>query len=566
MPVVRRYVRFQVTTTPSCWIMALWIAIVWAIVVTLKQQTSILHQFGISLDDVLYEPSSFFFFDGSSSHNGVSVSDVLNDPYLLHTLRAYSSSFRQDYFPRSNTTTVDVFVKKSMSRELSWYKMCMKNNATRRVSAVPRACPPSNDIIDRDAAINNNPLQDRQCSVTETIELELLQDDTSSSKRWVLKTLDGFGNYKTMGGDEFYFVTFSVYNNSTTTITQQPLRLSRTIKTDQTSLSSHLGRLEIFLQYTCFMGTLHQPLKDGWKSGGGSNIRTTLENVPCPPMQSWKERLHERGGVIRNPSYIVSNNTKPNITSLSRFDTTIFFGDSLMAQMVMTYSYPVSYFHYPKAVTHGNADITVSTGTVQSVNKKLEEWEGAQLRRKSNIALVLGSASWDMLLPLEWQGSTFDRHLQGCRDLIHHVRKTYPHVTIVWRLPTAVHVHNANRTCFMLEEGQIQTTTPKGKTNWDKPRNPCADILRYASTSRIDYLYRQQLHIMLHELHVPVIDLYEISFLSAHHLQNGDAQHYSIDWNFINLKEFLYPDEKDKIRMTPVESTEKGLTPQKRQF
>ncbi|KAG7343435.1 hypothetical protein IV203_021380 [Nitzschia inconspicua] len=478
-----------------------------------------------------------------------------------------------------------------MSRELSWYKLCMKNNATRRVSAVPRACPPSN-IIDRDAAINNNPLQDRQCSVTETIKLELLQDDTSSSKRWVLKTLDGFGNYKTMGGDEFY-VTFSVYNNSTTTITPTavamvkdhqngsyqlnfvtvpelfdkniPSRMYPFGHDTETSLSSHLGRLEIFLQYTCFMGTLHQPLKDGWKSGGGSNIRTTLENVPCPPMQSWKERLYERGGVIRNPSFIVSNNTKPNTTSLSRFDTTIFFGDSLMAQMITTYSYPVSYFHYPKAVTHGNADITVSTGTVQSVNKKLEEWEGAQLRRKSNIALVLGSASWDMLLPLEWQGSTFDRHLQGCRDLIQQVRKTYPHVTIVWRLPTAVHVHNANRTCFMLEEGQIQTTSPKGKTNRNKPRNPCADILRYASTSRIDYLYRQQLHIMLHELHVPVIDLYELSFLSAHHLQNGDAQHYSIDWNFINLKEFLYPDEKDKIRMTPVESTDKGLTP-KRQF
>jgi hypothetical protein len=77
--------------------------------------------------------------------------------------------------------------------------------------------------------------------------------------------------------------------------------------------------------------------------------------------------------------------------------------------------------------------------------------------------------------------------------------------------------------------------------------NPCVDILRYASSSRIDFLYQEQLSLMLEELQVPVIDLYELSYLSAHALRQGDAIHYSIDWNREILAEYIFPEAKEAI-------------------
>lgn len=526
----------------------------------LQQHSMILQEYSLVMDDGEFLPSSFW-------HANHETAKAVPEDSSSTVVGSRRTSFRQDIC-RSDNHTVAEFVHNSMARELGWYRSCMKDNATRRTSSVPRSCPPT---MDQDAAINGNPLKEHHCSVTEAIELEWHQGGDGPSrqeKKWKLKTLDAAGNYKVIGGDELY-VSFTVYNSNSTDPTavaivkdhqdgsyglefvNVPSKSSYNpeLPKNDTAFES-FGSLEIYLQYTCFMGTLHQPLKDGWKAGGASNMKLIVENVPVPPMQSWRERLQTRGGVIRNPSTDASTPSDP-ITSLSKFDKTIFFGDSLIAQMVVTYSHPVVFFYYRKAVTHGNADIAVSVGSLDTIAKKLEEWEGDQLRRQPNSALVLGSSSWDMLHPSEWQGPAFEKHLQGCRALVEHVRNTYPHVTILWRLPTAVHVHKAKGSCFTLSgepSRTIETTTPKAKVNMNKPRNPCVDILRYASISRIEYLYQQQLQLMLEELKVSVVDLYELSYLSPHHLRQGDAQHYSIDWNFHNFNEYLYPDDRDEIR------------------
>jgi hypothetical protein len=513
-----------------------------------------------------------------------SMADFTSSPKGVQRAR-----FRQSFLSNSgntNNVTVATFVKNCMLRDVHWYMLCMKYDANLPVRAVPRSCPPDGKI-DRDDVIYSNPLQDHQCSVTESVDLVMTMSQISdrislnTSPHWTIRTLDNNGNYKTMGGDEFYVTYTDGYNDNATPqagptavaivkdlengsyrlefVTVPPLSFSNTSHSipeylDGSVGDTGLGRLEIFLQYTCYMGTVYQPLKDGWKTGGASNIRVVMENIIRPRMQTWQDRLKARGGVIRNPKTLPDPKaTNPSIVSLSQFDTSIFFGDSLMAQMVMTYSRPIFLFHSSKVVTRGNADITLSMGSLDSIYAKLDDWWGETLLQP-NTALVLGSASWDMSLPSEWQGPTFEKHLLGCRELIRYIRANFPQITIIWRLPTAIHVHHAKETCFTLtreyQGGQDPTRT--GNSGRKTPRNKCADILRYASTSRIEYLYEQQLQIMLHELHVPVIDLYELSYLSAHHLRDGDALHFSIDWNLNNLKELIYPDEKDMIQLRPV--------------
>jgi hypothetical protein len=483
----------------------------------------------------------------------------------------WRTSFRRSNSPQlhgtsnSNSVSVASLVKTNMARQFSWYKACIKEHGTprRKKNAVPRACPKS---MGDDDNINGNPLRSHGCLPTEAVELEIVAD-----QKWTIRTVDGNGRYKNVGGDEFYMV-YIEHGQEPLTVNQTvipsavalvddhndgryslgfvtPPPFGKTSSSTTTrnserdgSTAAGTGRMEVYLQYTCFMGMVHQPSKDGWKTGGAMNAVATFESVPLPFMESWRDRLLSRGGVIRNPTPLNDTNStarRPKaIQSLSKLDKTIFFGDSLMVQMILTYTQPLEWFYPSKSTTLRNIDMSITMASLEKVKQKLFDLHGPFLQRNGNTAIVLGSAAWDLLHPYQVDDPSFGLHLQACRRLVEHARAKYPSLTILWRLPTAMLVHVAQESCFSLE------TKKNGMMMFN---NPCVDILRYASSSRIDFLYQEQLSLMLEELQVPVIDLYELSYLSAHALRQGDAIHYSIDWNREILAEYIFPEAKEAI-------------------
>jgi hypothetical protein len=94
-------------------------------------------------------------------------------------------------------------------------------------------------------------------------------------------------------------------------------------------------------------------------------------------------------------------------------------------------------------------------------------------------------------------------------------------VTLFWKAPSAAHPHRVS-----LEECYARPT--------------CESRVRYLSNSRIDYLYRQQIRLMMDELRVPVLDVYEASYLSADRSMPGDGRHFDLEYNKMVLSWF-YP-------------------------
>ena len=59
---------------------------------------------------------------------------------------------------------------------------------------------------------------------------------------------------------------------------------------------------------------------------------------------------------------------------------------------------------------------------------------------------------------------------------------------------------------------------------------------------RVDYLYRKQIRLMMDELRVPVLDVFEASYLSADWTLPGDGRHYDLAYNKMVLSWYYPPD------------------------
>jgi hypothetical protein len=154
---------------------------------------------------------------------------------------------------------------------------------------------------------------------------------------------------------------------------------------------------------------------------------------------------------------------------------------------------------------------------------KLKKWHKNELRNTNkSVALILGSSMWDILVPDNIQGPDFTDHLNASRQLVETIRQLYPTVTLFWKSPSAAHPHRVS-----LEECYR--------------RPPCLSRVRYLSNSRIDYLYREQMRLMVDELRVPVLDVYEASYLSADRSMPGDGRHFDLPYNKMILSWFYPP-------------------------
>jgi hypothetical protein len=353
----------------------------------------------------------------------------------------------------------------------------------------------------------NNPL--RKCAITTQIRI------LRQNSQWFLQSIDAQGKDKRVGGDEFY-ITYkdNFEGNSNSTKTKATAVALITDRQDGTYLLDFVttpmnpkpgnltgaGILTVNFQYSCGIGRMYQPLKDSWQGGGSSMTSFSTETIE-PPLRTF-EPPRDHG------------------IDLSLFDLTISFGDSLMEMLVSADRKR----YRPNVYFKANVGMELSTKTVPKLLNKLTRWHKHELENTNrSIALILGSSMWDILQPDNIQGPSFTNHLNASRQLIETVRQRFPAVTLFWKAPSSVHPHR-----IRLDQCRRE---PK-----------CGPRVRYLSNSRMEYLYRQQTRLMMDELQVPVLDVFEGSYLSSDWTLKGDGRHFHLAYNKMVLSWFYPPD------------------------
>jgi hypothetical protein len=370
-----------------------------------------------------------------------------------------------------------------------------------------------------------------------TVQVKIYQILSSSegddhNVEWILQSFDKFGNEKKIGGDEFYItytesdkaysnenddaqptavafvhdlnsgkykldfvsvpvkinVNGSVHDNVHNNVYNNGINYGN-VATASTTTGS-IGRIKVYFEYTCGMGSINQPMKKNWKSSGMMYQKPSYskDNVHQPPIREFDP---------------------PNKSiNLSAYSQVVFFGDSTMYQLVVKNRTPEGELKLfrPSTDYRQNVRSELKTDSVKQFIRKLHTFHGKQLRQSENAALVIGSSIWDLLVEENIQGNNFDDHLEACRQFIEHVRKTYSKVDLYWKGTSALHPHrvDCNEATYDYQD--------------------CLNSTKYISNSRVQNLERRQRKLM-QELEVPYLDLYPTYYLSAYHTAPGDGRH-----------------------------------------
>eukprot|EP00980_Cylindrotheca_fusiformis_P027803 scaffold22560_cov135-Cylindrotheca_fusiformis.AAC.14 len=368
---------------------------------------------------------------------------------------------------------------------------------------------------------------------------------------WELQALDVNGSAKQKGGDEFY-VTYTDHahrhrhtpiNGSDVVTTRTHLRRThptaiaqltdlangRYILNFTSSPLNHrdhrlegYGIITVFFQYTCGIGRMAPPRKGHWKSGGSTVVEHSRAIAVVPPISPFvpvllplDARDDDLGG---NRTKQIKNS--PKLTTSPFF---MGFGDSLMQHFMK----PLKHVELP------NIGMPLNTTTVDDWIQLFRRRMDSKLRLliqslatidsvgKAKVVLIVGSSTWDILEP---QDRGFSDHKAALEKLLAYFHDTYPEVRVVWKSPTALHIHVP-----MIESNSrlpaLDSTTMHNR-------------LKYMSSSRSHELYQLQLEVCK-ALGIPFLDVYEASYLSADHTLIGDGRHYSDDFNAMTMTWFL---------------------------
>jgi GGDEF domain-containing protein len=352
---------------------------------------------------------------------------------------------------------------------------------------------------------HNNPLHN--CSITTQVRI------LRQNSQWFLQSIDAQDKNKRVGGDEFYITYTDNFegNSSETKATAVALITDRQdgtylldfVTTPMNPNPGNLtgaGILTVYFQYSCGIGRMYQPLKDSWQGGGSSMTSFSTESIE-PPLRTFQP-------------------PRDHGIDLSIFNLTISFGDSLMENLVSKDRKR----YRPNLYFETNVNMELSTKTVPELLNKLTRWHKREfINTKKSVALILGSSIWDILQPDNIQGLHFADHLNATRQLVETIQQRFPAVTLFWKAPSTAHPHR-----IVLEECY---------------REPiCGPRVRYLSNSRVEYLHRKQIRLMMDELRVPVLDVFEASYLSADWTFPGDGRHYELAYNKMILNWFYPPD------------------------
>lgn len=354
-----------------------------------------------------------------------------------------------------------------------------------------------------------------RCPVTAQVRIAMHSDNTN----WVLHSLDENGNQKTVGGDEYY-ITYtdagSVTTNTPTTVTHATA-VARALDQnngtyildfvssvlDQRNSPNLVGRgtLSIHFEYTCGVGRMGQPMKDAWNSAGYTHTHYTVRNVTMPPFRVFQPPVGK--------------------VALNNYESVFVLGDSVMANFV---GRSENFFGKKNLYQGRNPELALNTHTVDAWLSQLLSEYGSMMRNSSTTgrkAVLLGSSTWDILRNNVDQWMTWNDHKEACRKLITSIRQEFPSVEVLWKSASAIHICNAN-----VEEMAVKSHY------WGVER------VRYMSESRSYDIHVVQKALMK-ELQVPVLDVYEATFLSADQSRSPtDARHYNSRLNKVMLNWF----------------------------
>jgi hypothetical protein len=357
------------------------------------------------------------------------------------------------------------------------------------------------------------------------------------SSPWGLFSCDSTGRRKTKGGDEFY-IRYEEYIHKSgdervlllqavSMITDHkdgsyslhfvttPTNPNLPVDNDNDSATiESTSELTIFFEYSNGIGLMPPPTKASWKNGGYTHKRCSIS--PCsrrPPIRVFCPPSTESCGV-----------------NLRAFQKVFFFGDSTMDQFVRQRpNKKGKYYFQPNIKVGEKIRLGLNNETIHNLLEQLHHEFGdeiLQARKEGSVALVVGSCLWDVLDADDTiQGQEYQDHLTSCRLYIEGIRKRYPGVDIVWKSPMAVHIHVVD--LDRLVEHDRATATLFGISR-----------VRYMSATRAKYLYHSQKNVM-EELEVPVLDLFEATYLSSDRLYPSDGRHYRPDLNRLMLSFFF---------------------------
>jgi hypothetical protein len=362
-----------------------------------------------------------------------------------------------------------------------------------------------------------------RCPVTSQVQISTPkneQDESSSS--WILQSLDEYGNPKSEGGDEYY-ITWTDENavpDVKSNITHATL-VARALDQKDGSyvldfvtspmnpspkFTTGIGRLTVHFEYSCGVGRMGQPMKNSWNSGGYTHTVYHVDNVPIPP--------HRR---FQPP--------QTNI-DLGSYDAVVFLGDSVMGNF-----FDAGENYFGKNNVYRAGENPTAALNSESVSKWLDQLRARHdllLNATQKTALVVGSSTWDVLNNRVDQWMDWYDHADTVRRLIQSIRSMYPNIEVLWKSATAIHICNPN-----VEEMAL------ADQYWGVER------IRYMSESRSYDIDQVQKKVM-GELRVPVLDVYEATYLAADWSRTKlDARHYSVEMNEMMLNWF-YKDSTAK--------------------
>lgn len=369
------------------------------------------------------------------------------------------------------------------------------------------------------------------------VEIQIRADAKS-----LLYSRDSNGRCKTKGGDEFYvryeeltLVDIDGDDNVSREITTQavafitdrndgsyeldfcttPMHPVPSPRTANTTDKNHYNDNEenfiriitIHFEYTDSIGFMSSPSKQDWLNGGYSH-------------KQYKLKLPTN---FYRPFIRIFSPPTPNV-DLSQFDQVFAFGDSTFCQFLRQRPNKKGkyYFQENLRIIGQKVRIGLNSETIDTLVELIrEDVIDRELSNKSDLkrkALVVGSSLWDILSADDTlQGSEFKDHCNACREYIYRLRQIYPGVTLLWKSPMAVHIHWVD--LQRVVEHDRATATLFG-----------INRIKYMSSSRSLFLYQVQRQLM-EDLRIPMLDLYEATYLSSDQLYPSDGRHYKPDLN-----------------------------------
>jgi hypothetical protein len=355
-----------------------------------------------------------------------------------------------------------------------------------------------------------NPLEN--CAITSHFRLVIPAQDTEP---WILQTFDSRGE-KTVGGDELYIMWKAKNGDQAVAwahdrqdgkyeleFIQPPIRRIQKKQPGPTLL----GRVTVFYDYSCGIGSLAPPLKDNYTRAGEVQMLFIQKDVPRPPIREFQEP---------NTDYAID---------LERYDFVYFFGDSMLQQLSRRQKTDI-YWNEEMFYKENVKQSLTTTQDVEDMLQKLRDWHGSNLTAAAtsgqSIAVVTGSSLWDLLNGHVDPG--YQKHAAACRSFVTKFRREFPHVDLYWKSPSALHFHRLR----MLRQN---------------PGTLLQERAEYMSQALPYQMYLLQKALM-EELQVPFLDLYEAYYLSGPWTRRFDARHYrdeisslllSYYWSGLNL-------------------------------